>query len=96
MILPCPTRNQQGPGFRARRQPASGQQYSQETPLSRFLSAATDFLLELLMDRVQSVFDGDAFQVSGSHFQSERKVKVDLLDRRGSQHLFEGIPVVDR
>ena len=55
----------------------------------------TDFLLELLVDCVQSIFDGNAFQVPGSHFQPKRKVKVDLLDGRRGQHLLEGIFVID-
>jgi len=52
--------------------------------------------LELLVDGVQSIFDGDAFQVSSCHFQSEGKVKVDFLDGGCGQHLFEGVLVFYR
>jgi hypothetical protein len=61
--------------------------------MASFCRRKAHLLLELLVDRVQSIFDGDAFQVPGCHFQSERKVKVDLLDGWRGKHLFEGVLV---
>lgn len=55
----------------------------------------TDLLLELLVNGITGVFDGDAHLVAGSHFQPERPFQVDLPDGRGGEELAEGFFVLD-
>merc|ERR1739843_12056 len=52
-------------------------------------------LLELLVDGITGVFDGDAHLVAGRDFQSERPFQVDLPDGWGGEELAEGFLVLD-
>lgn len=58
-------------------------------------SSKTDLLLVLLVNSIDSVLDGDAFQVACCNFQSQWKGKVDLLDQWLAQGLLEGFLVID-
>ena len=51
-------------------------------------------LLELFVDCVQCVLDRYPFQIACSDFEAQRKVQVNLLDRRGSEVLLENFFVV--
>ena len=62
--------------------------YKELNPLnseSRF----ADLFLELFMDCVQCILDRHSFQVSCSDFEPQRKVQVNLLDRRFGKVLLE-------
>ena len=59
-----------------------------------YLSLA-DLLLELLVDGITGVFDGDAHLVAGRHFQSERPLQVDFADGWGGEELAEGFFVLN-
>lgn len=51
----------------------------------------TYLLLELLVDGVQSVLDGDTLEVAGTDFKAKGEVEVDLLDGGfGEHHLEDG------
>ena len=52
-------------------------------------SGISHLLLELLVNRIESIFDCNTFQVSCSDFEAEREVKIDLLDRRFGEHLLQ-------
>lgn len=67
----------------ARRQPSV---VSDGTRRQQWLSY---LLLELLVYRVQRVFDCDTFQVSRRHLKAKREVEIDLLHRWCCEHLLE-------
>ena len=52
-------------------------------------------LLELLVYRVQRIFDSDSFQVSRRDLDTGRKNQINFLDRWSGEHLFEDARVVD-
>jgi hypothetical protein len=51
-------------------------------------------LLELLMDSIQCILDGDTFQVSGSDLKPKREVEVNFLNWRICQELLQCFLVV--
>jgi len=53
------------------------------------LKASSYLLLELLMDSIQCILDGDTLQVPCSHLEPKWEVQVDLLDWRLCEHLLE-------
>ena len=50
-------------------------------------------LPELLMDSIECILDGDAFEVSCGYFQPQREVQVNLLDWGCCEHFLENILV---
>lgn len=59
------------------------------------LFGSADLLLELLVDGITGVFDGDAHLVAGRDFQSERPFQVDLPDGWGGEEFAKGFLVLD-
>ena len=55
----------------------------------------TDLLLELLVDGIAGVLDGDALHVAGGHFEAEGEVEVDFLDRGVAEELVEDVLFFD-
>lgn len=55
----------------------------------------TDLLLVLLVNGIESILDGDTFQVSCGNFQTEREVQVNFLDRRLGQMQLENCWILD-
>jgi hypothetical protein len=41
------------------------------------------------MDGVEGVFNCDSFEVASRHLETQREVKVDLLDGRFGEHLLQ-------
>ena len=50
--------------------------------------------LELLVDSVHGILDGDAFEIAGGHLQAQREVQIDLLDGRLDEVQLEVVLVV--
>ena len=54
----------------------------------------SDLLLELLVNGVQRIFDGNTLQVPRCYLQAEGEVQVNLLDRRSGEHLLQRFFVI--
>lgn len=61
------------------------QQRSREAEEQRGKGSDTCLLLELLMNSIQRILDGDALQIASRDLESEREMQVDALDGRGRQ-----------
>ena len=66
-----------------------------ELQVMRVRDDGTDLLLELLVDGIAGVFDGDAFHVAGGDFETEGEVEVDFLDRGVAEELVEDVFLFD-
>lgn len=52
-------------------------------------------LLELLVNGIHCILDGDSLEVSCRHLQAEREVQVDLLDWWLCEQLLQDVLVID-
>lgn len=88
----CSTRSQRGRGLPAHHRPGGVR-----VPMGRFKQENIGWylLLELLVDSVQRILDGDALHIPSSHLQSQWEVQVNLLDGRIDQVHFEDVFVFE-
>ena len=56
----------------------------------------TYLLLELLVDGITSILDGDAFHVAGSNLKAKWEMKVDPFDGWRGEHLLQDFLVFYR
>lgn len=54
-----------------------------------------DLLLELFVDGIQGILDGDTLQIPGGDLQTQGEVQVNLLDGWGDEVEFEDVLVLD-
>ena len=94
MTPPCPTRSPSGMGGRAHHRPVhhASDICILKPALTRV--AGTHPLLELLVDGVQCVLDGDAFEVPCCYLQPQWEVQVNLLDGWCCEELLEDLLVL--
>jgi hypothetical protein len=52
-------------------------------------------LLELLVDGIHGIFDGDALEVASGHFETQGEPEVDLLDGWFAEGEFEICGFID-
>lgn len=78
-------------GFLAHHRPTAGYL---RTVINFHSTGLIYLLLELFMYGVQSIFDGDAFEIPRSDFESQREMQVNLFDRRVCEKLLQSLLVL--
>lgn len=59
------------------------------------LRSETDLLLELFVDGIQGILDGDTLQIPGGDLQAQGEVQVNLLDWGVDELEFEDVLVLN-
>lgn len=54
-----------------------------------------DLLLELLVDGIERILDGDTFEVPSCYLQAQREVQVNLFYRGSREHFLQRFLVVE-
>lgn len=61
--------------------------------MERWTSTSNYLFLELLVDGIKSILDGDSLQIPGCYFQAQWKMKVNLADWWSQEKLLEDLLV---
>lgn len=91
MTPPYPTQIPPRWGFLAHHRPTAGYL---RIVINFHSTGLTYLLLELFMNCVQSILDGDAFEIPRSNFESQREMQVNLLDGRVCEKLLQSFLVL--